>query len=191
MNYADLKANLQAIIGRAPPTICYSMVTADLNRDLRLSAMLRPATLEQSTNMSLPADFLQVSTVYIDSEPPVMLRPSASEFWQEGAGEFNGEYCIRHKTMLMNATRDLNEVKLVYYAELDPLELEESDNFVLLNHPDAYVYGALAHHYALIRDTDAAQVHAAQYFSVVEKIQRSDRNKRTGGASIKPRVTVA
>lgn len=193
MDFGTLKSRLLALIGRAPADVVYELVTADINNTMRLRVMESTTTLTEAASISLPSDFLEAVAVYRDTDPRYALRP-VSQHQLDRAHQTSGipaTYTIVDGAMLLNPAPNGSEnIELRYYAKLSDLSADTDENDVLTTYPSIYVYGALAHHGALVRDPQVAT-----WFAAYEKAKaqaRADDNKaRFGGAPVRPTVTHA
>lgn len=194
MDFGTLKSRIQTQIGRAPNDLVYELVTADINQEMRLNVMESTTTLTEASTVSLPSDFLEVVALYRDTDPRYVLEPTTPQalhklYQQSGIPRY---YSIEDGQLRLAPSPSGSEnLELRYYAKLTDLSADGDENNVLTNYPSIYVYGALAHHSALIRNMDAAQV----YFQAYEKAKsqaRADSIKyRGGGSPMHPVATVA
>lgn len=154
MNYSTLQSRLLTVLGRAPETICYELVTADINRELRLKVMQSTTTLTEAASIALPADFLEVVSLYRDTDPRIHLQPTTligkdSYYITSGTPRY---FAITDGTLFLNPVPDGAEtLSLTYIAKVDELA-DTASNDVLSTYPDIYFYGVLAHHAQLIGD---------------------------------------
>lgn len=193
MDFASLKARILALIGRAPNDVVYELVTADINNGLRIKEMESTTTLVEGAEVTLPADFLAVVDVYRDTNPRVPLQPTTPQALNRAHNPSGTptQYAIVDGKLILNPAPDGTEnIKLRYYAKLADLSADGDTNDVLAKFPALYVYGALAHHAALIRDTAAAAVYEAQYQKAASIAKASNRD-RYSGAPLTPTVRVA
>lgn len=192
MNFAALKSRILALIGRAPNDVVYELVTADINNGLRLKEMETEVTLTEAAEITLPADFLAVVGVYRDTDPRVPLQPTDLQalhrsFMPSGTPT---QYAIVDGKLILNPSPDGSEdIVLRYFARLADLSADGDTNDILTKFPGIYVYGALAHHSALIRDTAAAAVYEAQYQKSARAAKATDAD-RYSGAPLVPTVRV-
>lgn len=191
MNYADLQARLLAAIGRAPAAICYEMVTADINSTLRIREMETTATKVEAASVTLPTDFLEMISVYRDTDPRVPLRPTTTTGINTvySTSGVPTTYAIVAGALLLNPSPDGSEnLELRYYARVADLADDADTNDILANYPAIYIYGVLAHHAALIRDMDAAVAYKAAYEEQKRLARAADANARHSGAPLVPTV---
>lgn len=70
---------------------------------------------------------------------------------------------------------------LVYYQAIPALATATPTNWMLTQHPDAYLYGALYQAAIRVRDVEAATGYKSVYDQAIDSIQRDSRNRRWGG----------
>lgn len=192
MTFAELKAAILAIIGRAPADVCYQMVTAEINASLRLTVMEQTATITEGASIALPADFLSVVSIYRDTDPRIPLRPTTAQGINNTHVTTGTpmEYAIVDGAMLLNPAPDgAEDIVLRYVAKLDDLSADSDTNPVLTKYPGIYVYGALAHHGALTRN-EAMGAWSSTYVEQVKLARAADGSDRYSGAPLMPSVRV-
>lgn len=191
MNFGTLKSRILAIIGRAPADVVYELVTADINQQLRVRYMETETTLTESATIALPADFLDVLTIYRNTEPRRALGPLPPQTLQRA---FNSSgtpafYSIEDGQLrLTPSPNGSEEIVMRYYAKLSDLSADSDENDILTNYPSIYVYGALTHHALLIRDMENAQGWAMAYEKAIKQAKADDRKYRSGAGSTYPIV---
>lgn len=193
MDFASLKARILALIGRAPNDVVYELVTADINAGLRLREMEETVTLTEAAEITLPADFLTVVSVYRDTDPRTTLQPTTPQALQRGfmpSGSPTHYALVDGKMVLSPSPDGTEDIVLRYIAKLADLSVDSDTNPILTKFPSIYVYGALAHHSALIRDAQAAAIYEAQYQKAARAAKATDRD-RYSGAPLVPNVRVA
>lgn len=187
MNFGTLKTRIQSLIGRAPNEVCYELVTADINQELRLHVMESTITLVEAASVALPSDFLEVVSLYRDTDPRTTLNlvtPQQLQRLHSGSSALPAHYAIVDGAILLQPTPSGSEnLKLRYYQKLSDLAADSDENDVLTTYPSVYVYGALTHHAALIRDTEALGAWAQAYDMAKRQARRDDKKYRFGGAT--------
>jgi hypothetical protein len=194
MDFGTLKSRLLALIGRAPADVCYELVTADINRGLRLSIMEETESLVEAAIVPLPDDFKAVVSIYRDTDPRVPLRPVAPQAMHRAhvASGVPTEYAIVDGELLLNpAPSGSGIIELRYIARLPDLAADGDTNAVLTRYPDIYVYGVLSHHAVLVGQVERAAVWKAEYLAAMSRATAADASDRVSGAPIVPVVRVA
>lgn len=194
MNFGELKAALLAQIGRAPADLVYQLVTSDINKELRVSEMVESTTLAAAASVALPAGFLGVVDVYVDTDPRRALSPTSKQalnasYYQDGTAR---HYAIEDGTMFLNPGPNSTEnIELRYYARVADLSDDTDENDILTNYPDIYIYGALTHHAALIQDQQKAALWKVGYDNALRSAQRNDIKTKFAGAPLQVNVGTA
>lgn len=191
MNFGSLKTRIQNIIGRAPNDVCYEMVTADINQQLRLRVMETETTVSEAATVALPSDFLDMVSIYRDTSPRTILKrvtPQGVHRRHEASGT-PFRYGIEDgQIRLTPAPNGSENLVIRYYAALSDLSADTDENDVLTKYPAIYVYGSLAHHAALIRDQSNAQLWYAAYDKAKAQARADDRKYRSGVGTSAPSV---
>jgi hypothetical protein len=159
VNYGELQSRLLSLIGRAPASVCYELVTADINRELRLKVMQSTTTLTAAEEITLPSDFLEVVDAYVDTTPRRRLIPTTEQVIHDTytAGSIPRMYAIVDGKMLLSPEGASESIELRYIAKLADLDADSDENDILTTYPDIYIYGTLAHHALTIGDPRAGQ----------------------------------
>ena len=191
MNFGELKSNILSVIGRAPADVCYELTTADVNQELRLYQMETEATVPESATVSLPANFLDMVSIYRDTSPRSFLEPKPVHtlqriFRQSGIPQF---YAVEDGQLRLSPSPNGSEnLVLRYYAKLDELSADSDTNRVLTDYPSVYVYGVLTHHALLIRDDKGLSSWAQAYNEAKKQARRQSAKYRSGTGSPVPVV---
>lgn len=183
MDFATLKTRLQAQIGRAPSDLCYEMTTADINDGLKLASMQATVSFDVVEAYTLPDDFLEVVSAYYEEggyrhELKAAEPATFDAQWENGGTP--RVYSISDTEMRINGSRS-GTINLRYQQKIADLSADTDTNPILENHPAVYVYGVLAHHAALIRNTEALTVHFPAFERAIGQAKLRDRSRRTGG----------
>jgi hypothetical protein len=165
-NYATLQAALldwlqrPDLAGVAPTLV--QMGERRLRRDRRVKRLIRTTLVANAASVSLPADFKEVESIWFDG--PVIygeLRTvSFGEFAQvQRANPTAGHPRVvafvdqtdAHFAPVPDASYTLG---LSYWATVAPLTDGSPTNWLLLQHPDIYLYAALVESAAYLREDD-------------------------------------
>lgn len=141
-SYDSLLSAVRLAMGRTPHTGSMALATADINRRLRVRQMITEVT--QAT-LTLPADFLEAETVKVAD---VLYVPSHEGAQARGDG---GTFSVNGGSLLLNPADSAPDLYLRYYAKLDELE-SDTTNDVLTAYPDVYMFGWMFSHARLARD---------------------------------------
>lgn len=196
MNFGTLKSRILAVIGRAPADVCYELVTADINQELRLAVMETTTTLTEAASITLPSDFMEVVSIYRDVDPRTTLEPLPPQSMQRMhvASGIPAKYSIvddagTKKMLLTPSPSGSESLELRYYASLTDLSADGDENDILTTYPSVYVYGVLTHHALLTQDLAKAEGWGRAYIEAKKQARGDDRKNRLGGAPLVPSVT--
>lgn len=191
MDFATLKTRLQEILGRAPAAVVYEMVTADVNNTLRLRAMEATATVTEAETVPLPTDYLDMVSVYRDSATRTALSPTTSDtlarIYQPTGTP--ATYAVENGQLRLSpAPAGSESLVMRYFAALPDLVADSDTNGVLDRYPQIYVYGSLAHHAGLMRDSEAASMWFPAYEKAKKQAELDETRFRSGAGPMVPKV---
>ena len=123
-----------------------------LRRDLRIRQMLKVATATTTagdSTVSLPADFLAMKDLHIDTNPVQVLQfQNTSNFFRNARTTDRGlptMYTLLGSEFQFAPLPDsAYTLRMVYYYKPDLLSDSNASNLFLANCPDLLLYGALA-----------------------------------------------
>lgn len=139
------------------------LTEAKMNRELRtVDQETKSATFTISVEyVAVPTDFLQVKTWYLNSpRQPLIQEKDDVMTAVYGANTGTPErYSILGGNFRVGPTPSPAVVStLVYAAKIPPLTVTASTNWVILNHPDLYLYGVNAEMSAFAHAPDKAKM---------------------------------
>jgi hypothetical protein len=189
--YDELQAEVAAWLRRSDlaaeiPTFIV-LAEAQMNRRLRV----RPMAVSLGQNwageyVNLPADFLAEREVTVTAaglpQRLAYLTPEqmdvATRTTSSGRPRFYGLY--GGQLRLHPAPDQPYAAELVYLQAIPALSETAPSNWLLQNHPDAYLYGALAQSAPYLRADERLQTWATLFTGVLSDIEAADR---TGSAA--------
>lgn len=140
----------------------------------------------------LPCDFAGVKSFYIDDSPRRPLEQVSAkdlETVEPGRGK-PSEYAVIGGKFRFNpypGTGDAYTAKLWYRQRIPALSAAVPSNWLLEDHPDAYLYGALTQSAPYLRDDERLGVWASLFENAVRDINRDDVRQTFGAPfQIKP-----
>lgn len=126
------------------------------------------------TGWALPCSSEGLAAVIYDGDQLPYLSPDRS-------AEFDGHtprhYTIIGKTLYVVPA---GTVEVRVKQKLCSLSSSVRSNWVLRDHPDAYLYGALMQAAPFLRDDERIPVWAGLFTSAIDSINRSERERQTG-----------
>ena len=199
--YAELKSSIANWLNRDDLTSVIpdfiSLTEAGINRDLRHYKMINrvDATLD-SRYVQMPADWLETVRFGITSGTTYRLelisRDDMLEYRQNtsdvaGIPKF---YANIGDTIEVFPTPAAEyQMQLQYYAKTPALSDSNTDNWLLSDAPDIYLYGALVQAAPYLNDDARVQTWAALYSAAIQSLQKSSDDTRFAGSGLRMRVT--
>lgn len=196
--YSDLKTSIANFAGRTDLTSLIpdfiALAHAQINRDLRDHPRMQkrdPNFSVSAEYVALPQDFSEIRSMYLNSGGTARAELSMQyDNWV--ASETSAE--PRYVTVVGSQGAQDREMlrfgpppdstyvyTLEYIAKLPALTNSNDHNWVLDNHPDAYLYGALVALATYLKDADAASGYSAVYGNAMGEILKAAHRTRSFG----------
>ena len=198
-NYGTLKTAIADTLNRedlasAIPTFV-SLAQAQINRKIRSHRQITRASLTINTQFeALPADWLETIRITMDANPIRVLT------------QISMDDLTRYRTAIADTTdapvyfaHNGTDIELfptpstsytgqiTYYAKVPALSADGDTNWLLTNHPDVYLYGALVHTAPYLKDDARLAIWAglmAQAFGEIE----DESNAARFGSPLRMRI---
>ena len=170
-----------------------TMTEADFNSKLRIRAMEQHSlsamtTAQGVTTAALPSGYLQFRSVWLNgTDPKQPLRfITPDQMHTLYVQSTNGKpkvFTISGENAEFGPTPDAAyAIAAVFYKRLDALSDTTTTNWMLTNHPDVYLYGALKHAMPFLRHDQRMPLWESLYERGLERVQRADdRDRHSGG----------
>lgn len=188
-NYTELKAAIAAWLHRQDLTTVIpdfiSLCEASMQRDLNVGEQELTATLtlaNGASSLTLPAGFQKVrrirylyGNVYYDLFP-VALAPSYSDGVTPrppALVTFQGASITVHSPADQQYTFVID-----YYGKFTPLSDANPTNWILTDHPDAYLYGSLMQSAPYLGTDNRIELWSNAFVGILEEIKRLDFKRR-------------
>lgn len=193
-NYSDLLTAVANWTGRADLTsrIPEGIVLAEakMNRKLRTKDMevLNPAFPIAGEYVALPYGFGGARAFAVNTTPKQILGLMASDLltttYADGATGVPKNYAIEANQFHFGPAPDASyTARLLYYLTVPALTSTATTNWVMTNHPDAYLYGVTAEMSALAKDWESAATWEKMLYQVLSEIVGiSNRDRWSGGS---------
>lgn len=188
-NYSDLQSGVLSWLNRdstnTPVTDFIALGEAELNSRVRVRQNTTTTTLtlsSGSSSVSLPSDFLEdIELNYAASSD--LLNKWPHEDIDRSIGDTTTDkpvgYVITGSTIQFNCVSDATyTLTLRYYEKWDIAA--DSTNWLLTNHPDAYLFGALAEANAWLGDMGQAQYCIGRRDAAIQRALTADSRTRGG-----------
>ena len=124
-----------------------------------------------------PADFLEAKYTYMDSNPANPIEWKSSDwiirnYPTRGSTGLPSFAAISGSDIIFGPYPDGDyTLSGVYYAKPTALSLSNETNFLVEDHPDLLLYGALAHSAGYVGQDERSQYWGAQFQSALTQIQ--------------------
>jgi hypothetical protein len=170
-----------------------SLAERRLNRIIRAPEMEDSVTTTTSSaTFTLPTDFLEMRSIYIDRDPINYLQ-------EVSMAELRGMFPTTDTDVPTHyALQSGNEIVvrplpsgsfsyiLNYYAKIPSLDGTQTTNWLLTSHSDIYVYASLAELFVLTRDNDGWAMAEARLQSRLAELNGQSKRKAWSSAPIAP-----
>ena len=199
-NYTDLQASVAAWLNRSDLTAVipdFIAIAENLHsRDLRLRKQIITTTLttvSSNRGVTLPSDFLEFENVSLLDSPERQLTYATVEQLDSAYPNLGGNsepslYTIEADQILFGPTPDSAYViSILYYARFSSLSISGT-NWLMTNHPQAYLYASLMQACLYIKDKSAAGEYKKLYDETVMNLQRQDDTAQHSGSSLRVRI---
>jgi hypothetical protein len=187
-DYATLQAAAASWLTRADLTASIpdfiSLAEARFNRELRVRQMQASATGTISAGvLALPADCREIQSlrvnlgnVYVELPP---LPPEALQEILPVTAYPVGYVVVNGNVQLIGYQADI-EYQLTYWQTIPALSAGQ--NWLILRHPDVYLYGTLAQSAPFLRDDERLVTWGTLYKSAIDQVEAEDGRARYGNA---------
>ena len=136
--------------------------------------------------MPLPSDFGSIKSIWLDTDPIQKLTQvsidqlrSIVPFATTGRPRY---YALAGAEIIFGPSPDdAYSVNMVYQRKLAPLTATNTTNWLLEQHPDLYLYGALVEAEARGWSDDRAAMINGKVEGIIAEINRAGNMKRTSG----------
>jgi hypothetical protein len=192
--YAELKTSITDFLNRddldtVAPTFI-SLAETDMQRKIRHWRQEKRSNANLNSRYSdVPSDFLEVirfgvsggnhSTLEIISQGDMLdLRMKS----RDASGSPRYYALTAGEIELFPTPSAVTATELYYYSKIDGLSDSNTSNWLLENHPDAYLYGALVHSAPYLADDARVAVWASLYQNAISSINAESETVKFGGS---------
>jgi len=194
-NYTELQASIADFLNRSDLTSVIpdfiTMCEAEFNRTLRVRDMsVRTQAPIDSQYLKLPSDFIGMRNIDLLTDP---VTPMAYKNLQNldihRSAHSTGKplyYSIMKDNLEFAPAPDGDyTVEIVYYQKIPALSADETNgvNWLLTDHPDAYLYGSLMHSAPYLQADERVGLWAGKYQQVIQQITSSDEKAKFSGST--------
>jgi len=191
--YSELKTSIANFLARDDLTSqipdFIRLAEARMSRELDARSMEKRATattVAGDSYISLPTDLREIRNVQLNTDPVKTLEYYTVQMINtDYAGQGQGKpkaYSIVGTEILLKPTPDAAyTLEIVYGENVQALSDEDTNNTILLRHPDAYLYGSLMNAYTYLMDETRASQYDALFTRIMDEIIRDTEKARYGG----------
>jgi len=201
-NYTELKASIADFLNRDDLTSVIpdfiALAESQINRDIRHWKMEARSSGQQSAAdeyMQIPADWVETIRLHLTGNgTSVVNLISRDAMADKRAAMENASGTPRAYTHAdsqfqlyptPNATTDF---ELLYYQKLAALSSSNADNWLLLEAPDVYLYGALLHSAPYLAEDARVGVWAQMYAAAVQRLNQVSEDAMFSGSGLTLKV---
>jgi len=188
--------NRSDLTDRIPEFI--TLAEAGFNRNLRTRDMLVRSTASVTSQyIAIPTDFLEMMNIEITSiSPPkrlIYITSDRSDDYREKNSNKTGTpdyYTIEGISIQLFPTPDTSlTIQLSYYQDIPPISglADSGNNWLLLAHPDVYLYGTLMQASPYLMDQEKTQMWDGLLARSLQEVQMSDEKSRYAGGTLNMR----
>ncbi len=193
-SYSGLLASIADTLNRTDlTTVIPDFVTlaeAQLNRRLRTRRMVGRSTASLTGQyIALPDDFGGPRSMILSGTSPKALltyvEPSVALKLQQDTYLSSGQpqvYSVVGEEFEFLPTPDgTYALELTYWKRIDALSVSNTSNWVLEDHPDAYLYGSLLQSAPYLMEDERLTSWGVLFSSILDDINREDSAQDYGG----------
>jgi hypothetical protein len=191
-NYTELQASVADFLNRGDLTSVIpdfvTMTEAEFNRILRVREMtVRTQAPIDSQYVKLPDDFLGMRNIDLLTDPITPMSYKNLQNLDIHRASFATGKPIYYSIMQNNiefapVPDGAYTIEIVYYQKIPDLSTF-STNWLLANHPDAYLYGALMHSAPYLQADERVGLWAGKYAQIIQQITSSDEKAKFSGST--------
>ena len=196
--YSDLKTAVADFLNRDDLTAIVptfiSLAEAQIDRDVRHWRMeSRSAITLNSEYVNLPSDWIETISLSAGNTKPIRLASrQAISSKRVGNEDVSGTpYLYAHaagQIELFPTPHESYAGEIHYYAKIGALSNANTSNWLLLNYPDAYLYGSLIHSAPYLQEDERSGIWAQLYSAAVQKINQSSESSKMSGSGLTMKI---
>jgi hypothetical protein len=199
-NYTELKSSIADFLNRDDltsviPTFI-ALAEAQINRDIRHWKMEKRATAQVDSEYSkLPNDWLETIQAHLVGSGTYSLNLASRDTIADKRMADNDAkgrpvyYSHADSSIELFPTPDATyTLELLYYGKIGALGDSTADNWLLLDAPDIYLYGALIHSAPYLQEDGRASTWAQLYGAAVQKLNEASERSRMSGSGLTLKV---
>ena len=200
-NYTGLKASIADFLNRDDLTSVIpdfvALAEAQINRDIRHWKMEARSSGQQSAAdeyMQIPADWVETIRLHLTgtgtSVVNLVSRDSMAdkrEAQENAAGTPRMYTHANGQFQLYPTPSNDTDFELLYYQKIPSL-ITNTDNWLLLEAPDVYLYGALLHSAPYLSEDERVGVWAQMYSAAIQRLNQVSEDAMFSGSGLTLKV---
>ena len=200
-NYTGLKASIADFLNRDDLTAVIpdfvSLAEAQINRDIRHWKMEARTSGQQDPAdeyMQIPADWVETIRLHLTGTGTSVVNLVSRDAMadkraaQENAAGTPRMYTHADGQFQLYPTPDATtNFELLYYQKIPSL-ITNTDNWLLLEAPDVYLYGALLHSAPYLAEDARVAVWAQMYSAAVQRLNQVSEDAMFSGSGLTLKV---
>lgn len=198
-NYSELKTSVADFLNRDDLTSVIpdfvKLAEVNINSTLRHWRMENRATAELSGQyLATPANFLEPIRLHLESDfrPIELVSVYRLQTLRRNASNTTGtptNYALVQGEFEFFPSPDATyNVEMTYYASVAPLSDSNTQNVILQNFPDLYLYGSLSHSAPYLADDARLPVWSSLYASGIETANKQSGEGKYGGSGLRMKI---
>ena len=195
MNYGELKTAVSDWIDHDDSDytipLFIEMARSEINRLLRVREMSCSATAlgdGEKVDFDLPLDWGGARQITVGPTPSQFLTPDHFDFFQAGkCGPLQVHTIEGNKLRLAPVVGDGTTVTMLYYRKVPQLVEDTDTNWLLTEHPDCWLAGAVHQAQGFVTDDARMVSWHGKMMSAIDQIIKMDRRDRWSGGTLRIR----
>ena len=201
-NFTGFKASIADFLNRDDLTTVIpdfiSLAEAQINRDVRHWKMEARSSGQQTGGdeyMQIPADWVETIRLHLTGTGTSvvnLISRDAMADKRQGDEDVSGTpmyYTHADGQFQLYPTPSADtDFELLYYQKLDVLSGSNADNWLLLDSPDVYLYGALLHSAPYLAEDERVAIWAQMYSAAVARLNEASESARYSGSGLKLKI---
>ena len=200
-NYSELQTAIADFLNRDDLTAVIptfiSLAEGQINRQVRHWRMENRATSTINEQyLTRPSDWLETIRMTVDGAQGVrqveLISRAALADKRAQALNTSGEpryYTNSEDSYELYPTPDGDyNIEVLYTQKVPALSVSNTTNWLLTDHPDVYLYGALVHSAPYLQEDGRAATWAQMYGAAVQAVNLSSEKAKYSGSGLTPKI---
>ena len=199
-NYTELQSAVADFLNRDDltsviPTFI-SLAEAQMQRVIRHHKMMNRAEAQiENRYFALPADWLETARFHVRGDRTYRLELTSMDDMlqlRQANADLTGRPShfahIGDQLEVYPTPDGTYSVELLYHQKIPALSDSNTTNWLLTDHPDVYLYGALMQSAPYLDDDQRMQVWSTLYGNAVQAVNQESKKARYSGSGMRMRI---